>query len=306
MDASGKTVGLFEVTTAGAGARGDIPDFFVYGEPGRALEVGFLHVERVQDRGSLHHGDVAVHRHAEMAQVTLWTSGAGTYRIEDAAWTFSAPAVSFIPSGVAHGFTVRPGSDAIVVSIANAALASLSEATRLPLGTPVFVAGGGEPEWGRLAELVRLSADEYRDGRGLRDGVLPGLIAAALSLIGRLGHARPETAASPTRRLGTALRGAIDAHFREDWSVARYVAALATTPHLLDRAARETLGMSVKEAVLARRLLEAKRLLLFTIRPVEAVAYETGFRDPAYFSRFFARRCGAPPAAWRRTARAEG
>lgn len=288
----------------GTAARDDIPDFFVYGEPGRALEVGFLHVERVQDRGSLHHGDVAVHRHAEMAQVTLWTEGAGTYRIEDAAWTFSAPAVSFIPSGVAHGFTVRPGSDAVVVSVANAALASLGEATPLPLGAPVFVAGGDGPDWGRLAAVVRLAADEYREGRGLHDGVLPGLIAAALTLVARLGRARPEAGSSPALRLAAALRRAVDRHFREDWTVARYVAELGTTAHLLDRAAREVLGVTVKEAVLARRLVEAKRLLLFTIRPVEAVAYETGFRDPAYFSRFFARRCGAPPAAWRRASRA--
>ena len=283
----------------------DIPDFFVYGEPGRALDVGFLHVERVQDRGSLHHGDVAVHRHAEMGQITLWTEGAGTYRIEDAAWTFSAPAVSFVPSGVAHGFTVRPGSDATVISVANPALASLGEASPLPLGGAIFATGGDDgAAWRRLAAVVGLVADEYRDGRGLRDGALPGLIAAALALIARLGRARPEAAASPTLRLAAALRRAVDAHFREDWTIARYVAELGTTPHLLDRAAREVLGASVKEAVLARRLLEAKRLLLFTIRPVEAVAYETGFRDPAYFSRFFARRCGAPPAAWRRAARA--
>jgi len=48
--------------------------------------------------------------------------------------------------------------------------------------------------------------------------------------------------------------------------------------------------MSVKDVVLERRLLEAKRLLtLFTIRPVEDIAFETGFGDPAYSSRFFRR-----------------
>ncbi|RUY82091.1 helix-turn-helix domain-containing protein, partial [Mesorhizobium sp. M7A.F.Ca.CA.001.12.2.1] len=48
------------------------------------------------------------------------------------------------------------------------------------------------------------------------------------------------------------------------------------------------------------RLLEAKRLLLFTVRSVEDIAYEIGFDDPAYFSRFFRARVGEAPASWRR------
>lgn len=51
--------------------------------------------------------------------------------------------------------------------------------------------------------------------------------------------------------------------------------------------------------VLERRLLEAKRLLRFTIRPVEDIGREIGFEDPAYFSRFFRKRSGLSPADWR-------
>ena len=60
------------------------------------------------------------------------------------------------------------------------------------------------------------------------------------------------------------------------------------------------LGTGVKRVISERRLLEAKRLLLFTVRTVEDIAYEIGFDDPAYFSRFFRERTGEAPAAWRR------
>jgi len=103
-----------------------------------------------------------------------------------------------------------------------------------------------------------------------------------------------------TVALGGRLRRLIDRHFRDDWPVERYVAALGTTRHLLDRAARQVLGAGVRQAVGQRRLVEAKRLLLFTVRPVEDIAYETGFNDPAYFSRFFRSAVGLSPAAWRR------
>ncbi len=74
----------------------------------------------------------------------------------------------------------------------------------------------------------------------------------------------------------------------------------APTPHLLDKAAREVFGLSVKELTLERRLLEAKRLLMFTVRSVEDIGREIGFEDPAYFSRFFRKRTGEAPATWRR------
>ena len=88
--------------------------------------------------------------------------------------------------------------------------------------------------------------------------------------------------------------------FRDNWPVDRYVETLATTPHLLDKAARTVRGTGVKRVVSERRLLEAKRLLLFTVRTVEDIAYEIGFDDPAYFSRVFRERIGEAPAAWRR------
>ena len=66
------------------------------------------------------------------------------------------------------------------------------------------------------------------------------------------------------------------------------------------RWAREVFGHTIKDMLLDRRLLEAKRLLLFTIRPVEDIGREVGFEDPAYFSRFFRKRVGEAPAAWRR------
>ena len=77
--------------------------------------------------------------------------------------------------------------------------------------------------------------------------------------------------------------------FRDNWPVDRYVETLATTPHLLDKAARMLLGSGVKRVVSERRLLEAKRLLLFTVRTVEDIVYEIGFDDPAYFSKVLPR-----------------
>ena len=278
-----------------------IPEFFVYGEPARALDVGFLHVETVLARASVHSGRVLAHKHLQMAQVTFWTGGRGVYRIEDETWSFSTPTVSFMPSGVVHGFDIEPGTDAIVVSIADAALAMIAEHSALPLDQPVFVTGRGEEVlWQRLGATVRMIQAEYAEAQAGMEKILPPLVAVALSCIARLDAQSQAVMVPAVVTLGGRLRRLIDRHFRDDWPVERYVEELGTTRHLLDKAAHRVLGSGVRQAIGERRLVEAKRLLLFTIRTVEDIAYETGFNDPAYFSRFFRGAVGMAPAAWRK------
>jgi AraC family transcriptional activator of pobA len=252
-------------------------------------------------RGSTHHGQVAAHKHPQMGQITYWTSGSGTYRIEDRSWDFSAPAVSFVPSTIVHGFSIGPGTDAIVVSVADDALAAIAGQSLLPLDRPVFTDGPPHhTAWKRLAAVLEMIAAEYAEAQAGNDKMLPALIAVALSHIARLGPDGTTATTSSEASLALGLRRLVDMHFRDNWPVDRYVETLATTPHLLDKAARTVRGTGVKRVVSERRLLEAKRLLLFTVRTVEDIAYEIGFDDPAYFSRVFRERIGEAPAAWRR------
>lgn len=281
-------------------ARKDVPAFFVYGEPSRALDVGFLHVETVMERKSLHFGQVAPHKHPLMGQITYWFRGEGRYRIEDRTWNFSAPAISFVPSNVVHGFDVGEEADAIVVSVSDDLLRAMAPQVDLALDAPVLLSGeAGASGWEKLGILLDMAMEEYRGGAAASERVLAGLVGVVLSLMARLGG-NVGFEASPAVALGLDLRRAIDRHYREDWPVGRYVERLATTPHLLDKAARTVFGQTVKDMVLERRLLEAKRLLRFTIRPVEDIGREIGFEDPAYFSRFFRRRAGVSPTDWRR------
>ncbi|OWV98094.1 AraC family transcriptional regulator [Rhizobium sp. R693] len=280
--------------------RNDVPSFFVYGEPSRELDVGFLHVETVMERKSVHLGHIAPHKHPLMGQITYWFEGGGTYRIEDETWNFSAPTISFVPSNVVHGFDVGEQSDAIVVSISDDLLRAMAPQVDLGLDVPVLLTGERhDGNWARIGSLLAIIADEYRTDAGASENVLMGLVSVVLSLMARFGGSSGLDAASPTVVLGMALRRAVDHHYKENWPVGRYVDLLSTTQHLLDKAAREVFGLTVKEILLNRRLLEAKRLLKFTIRPVEDIGREIGFDDPAYFSRFFRKRTGEAPAAWR-------
>jgi AraC family transcriptional activator of pobA len=293
--------GKIACTFSGSQLSRSIPSFFVYGEPDRPLDIGFMHVETVMARKTVHLGEVAAHRHGRMAQITFWTRGRGRYFIDDRELDFFAPAVSFIPSGVVHGFSIEPETtDAIVVSIADSALQPVRQQTILPLDLPFFAAGdAGGDGWARLAGVMEQIAGEYRGGRDGMEKVLTALAAVALTEIARLRTDLPARSEAGPRQLASEFRRLVDLHFRDNWPVQRYVAELATTPHLLARACEQAFGLTVKAFLGERRLLEAKRLLLFTIRPLEDIAFEVGLRDAAYFSRFFKAHVGAPPSEWR-------
>jgi AraC family transcriptional activator of pobA len=278
-------------------AQQSVPSFFVYGEPDRPLDVGFIHVETVMARRHVHFGQVRAHKHGQMAQVTFWTSGRGEYFIEDRVIPFVAPAVSFIPSGTVHGFHVEPEiTDAVVASIADTALPLMKPLSGLDFERPLFVTQqNGSVLWDELGATMQRLQRDYRDGHSLS---LAALLTVVVNDIARLAKSSTDTV-TPDLDLAISLKSLVDSHFRDNWPLERYVEALSTTPHLLAKACRQAYGQSVKSFIDDRRLLEAKRLLLFTVRSVEDITFELGFRDPAYFSRFFRKHVGEPPGEWR-------
>ena len=46
-------------------------------------------------------------------------------------------------------------------------------------------------------------------------------------------------------------------------------------------------------------MIEARRDLVYTAMTISQISFRLGFADPAYFSRFFAKRAGVSPSDYR-------
>jgi AraC family transcriptional regulator, transcriptional activator of pobA len=284
---------------------GTIPNYFVYGEPVRDLDLGFMHVELVSTRNNLHRGEVSAHKHPQLAQITFWLKGSGTYHIEDQSWIFSAPAVSFVPSGVVHGFSISNTSDAIVLSVADDALKSIVEQSENSTSQVMFVQHVEKiSDWQDLEHTMKMLHREYEAQRPFVEPAMLHLAGLAFNFIARHNSAPNKSGNTHFQSMAQRLRKLIDMRYRDNWTIAQYVEALGSTPHLLDKAARVSFEKPVKQLILDRRLLEAKRLLKFTIRSSEDIAAELGFRDPAYFSREFKKHTSMAPGTWRKAKQA--
>ncbi|WP_417810731.1 helix-turn-helix domain-containing protein [Thalassospira alkalitolerans] len=97
----------------------------------------------------------------------------------------------------------------------------------------------------------------------------------------------------------------LELHFREHWNVADYAGALGVSERRLGSAVMRATGKAPLTLIHERILREACMRLEQSPLGVAQIAYGLGFRDPAYFSRFFKRYMGEAPGAYRRLRRAE-
>ncbi|MBD2769071.1 helix-turn-helix transcriptional regulator [Hymenobacter sp. BT664] len=84
----------------------------------------------------------------------------------------------------------------------------------------------------------------------------------------------------------------VETHLTEQPSVNTIADKLALTTNSLYRIVKEHSGVSPKDFFTNRLLIEAKRKLLYSPLSVKELAYELGFNDPDYFSRFFKKCTG--------------
>jgi len=287
----------------------DVPHFLLYGEPPGPADPGFLHVETVAARSRVHDWTIRPHAHDDLLQVVFVAAGGGRMRLASGTTPFRAPAVAVAPPGAVHGYAFAPGTEGHVLTMAAARAESLAA------GDPDLAAGLSHavcvdlPDGRAAAELAsaaaalaaELDGAEPARGRAADAHALRLLVAAARAAVGpgpRAPRPAPDAGAREAA-LAARFRAMVERRFREHLPIGAYAARLGVSERRLNAACRRAAGTSALGVVHARLMEEALRALAQGGVPVAEVAARLGFRDPAYFSRFVARRAGAPPTALR-------
>ncbi|MET9292925.1 AraC family transcriptional regulator [Streptomyces sp. NPDC003077] len=102
------------------------------------------------------------------------------------------------------------------------------------------------------------------------------------------------------------FRDAVERGFAHSRQVADYARALGYSPRTLSRATASATGVSAKEFIDRRVVLEAKRLLAHGDQSAARIADRLGFADAANFGKFFRQRTGVTPLAFRGEVRGAG
>jgi AraC-like DNA-binding protein len=91
----------------------------------------------------------------------------------------------------------------------------------------------------------------------------------------------------------------LDMHFSKEHSVKFYADQLSMHPNHLNALIKKQTGISAKESIQSRIMLETKYLLHSTKLPIKQISSQMGFNDPNYFTTFFKRSENISPVNYR-------
>lgn len=282
-----------------------IPTYALYGEAVSSSESWF-HWETITSRSKLYGFRISAHRHDQLHQILYLDSGEARVMIDGETIDVVPPALVIVPPMAVHSFVFSPDVSGFVLTFyaqdVRAALAEIGREAKRLMEARIILPLEGVVEADELDHAVRRLVAEA-------DRAAPGQVAALkarLSLLLIAAH-RLELAAAResqdarqvSERHARAFLDIVDQHYRDTRKIGFYASKLGITPTHLNRVCRQVLGNSALGVIERRILVEARRYLQFSPLSVKEIGILLGYPDPAYFSRFFARRVGQGPQSVR-------
>ena len=243
-----------------------------------------------------------VHRH-DFHELFFFASGSGEHMIDLQQHRINAPCVHLVAPGQVHRLVRSADMEGLVVMFAPDAQLGQGHAARIALfanadGTCTF-----QLDKDRLQEctaLVEMMERELARAEGTLAEVVEGFLGVLLIKCAHwskaaMAEGSAAVSTDPVRRFLDLL----EVGYLEDRQVSHYADRLAMSADHLNEQVKKRLGRTASGVIQDRLLLEAKRLLLHADLSIKEVGYALNLKDPAYFTRWFHKAAGMPPATYR-------
>lgn len=279
-----------------------------------------LHYERLGTLANLLGRSMSIHRHDRFFQVHYVKNGTVRLQMDERLYCLEGPMLFLTPPAYPHAFVTDDDADGHVLTTRQELIwPMLSKASELEhLETAAYMApmclalqalgDGHAGDLQRLNFLFDELRTEYASAQAGRTESLHLLTKLIFISLMRLSP-KPLTQinSSPDDlQVFQRFNALVEQHFQAHWTIPHFARALGVTEQRLNEISRSVAGKSSKRLVYERLMQEARRLLVFTRKPVSEICYTLGFRDPAYFSRFFQRHAGQVPGRYRASMKKKG
>lgn len=278
-----------------------VRQFYLYGEPPADVAPDFLHVETIHARSQPAAGQIRPHIHSQLNHILLIGTGEGMVLTDDQKQPFPVPCLIFMPAGLIHGFEFSPQVSGYIVTSASSFLtACLSPDADLPVASSLTIRLDQDWQKEFYFWAERLMHELVWQAPLQRAAIEVGFRALLISLARLLAlYETDETKPPSARHLLARFRLLVEENFRSALPLPDYLARLKVSEAQLRYACAKAGENTPAQMILARRLIEAKRILIYSDMPVSACAETLGFTDPAYFSKQFSKITGQSPSAYR-------
>jgi AraC family transcriptional activator of pobA len=285
----------------------EIQRFFLYGEPPRAERGHFLHLETLDARSRPNDWNIRPHAHANLNHVFFIQTGGGEMLVERGQRRYRAPVLLVVPARTIHAFHWNPESAGWVLTLSDTYLedmfareAGFRALFEEPDGFEIDVHGTEAALFNFAIERLARELNWTAPGHAAAvDAHLLAVLVEAMRLM-QAGRGRSDVAPGPHAAIVARFRAMVEERFRDNEPLDAYAERLGVSTSRLRAACLKIAEQPPARLIQERRLLEARRLLLYSNVTVAEAAYHLGYDDPAYFSRVFTRHVGQSPRDFRK------
>lgn len=250
------------------------------------------------------------HRHSYY-EILLFDKAGGSAMIDFEEYPVEAENIHFISPGQVHALNRNKHTDGYLVTFTKDFMAlnggNLNILNDFPAfnKTAVPVLQASPTDFGSILGLVKFMEQEVKQIAHYKEGLLAAYIQALLIkckalVIDTVDYRRNDESA---QQLIQRFNQLLEKQFTKFHKVNEYADQLGLTPNHLSDSLKKISGKTAGELIHQRIILEAKRLLLHSSSATKEIAYQLGFNDPSYFSRFFKSHTGASPESFRKEVR---
>lgn len=145
--------------------------------------------------------------------------------------------------------------------------------------------------------LLQMLLDEYaKPSYSLKNVVVQSYLRVLLAELATKRDGAMDRATTP---LAQQFLDAVENHLSEWSNVSDFLEHLMVNEKVLSQAVRQATGFTPKVYIDQRRLLQAKRQLIYSALSSKEIGYDLGFDEPTNFHKFFRKHEGMTPQEFR-------
>lgn len=267
-----------------------------------------VHYQTFNNMASHFGRDMKAHRHDGFYQVHFLLYGRISILLEDEHYEYvQGPMFILTPPSAPHAFITKEGTIGHVVTVRQSIINPLLEniyaqsIDTIKLKPNFYTLNEDKQDADIIERYFQLIALESQYNNQGKDEVLSCLVKALFAFLFRFCD-KVESKINLVKgdvKLFMRFNYLIDDHYKEHLNISDYAKMLGVSETRLKDMCRRQAQSSPKKMILDKLFLEAKNLLKFSDLSVLEIAYHLGFKDPAYFARFFTKLEGICPSKWR-------
>jgi len=269
-----------------------------------------IHYENLEKLAVFFGRNMQVHHHDRFFQLHVVLEGNVRVHLDSVSYNVQGPMFFLTPPTVPHSFIIDDKASGHVITVRQEIIWELLSDIEQHhwqgfMQRALCVELSSEQEnnssAARMLQLLNMMSAENKPDNLLHNRAQRALLQLVLIDISRLSEqsSPQQNTQKEDIRVFHQFNSLIEKNYKKHSPLSVYASQIGVTEARLNSICRRLAGLPSKRLIMDRLIQEARRLLIFSNAPVTEIGYQLGFKDPAYFARFFRRNTGVSASGFR-------